>query len=869
MNDFFNRDKERKRVSELLHNFSISNPYVLWIEGISGAGKTEFLKYTISSSDLPFFKLLETDDIYKCEEVNLKNDFEYISNIIFSFQTKSPSAMEKYIHKFFSNLEHLSLLDACTIIMPQIKFLKPIGELLQSKYKGSIDSQNHIADKITNIQLIDFFSELIIHFFEKVYNYNQVVLCIDDIQWLDKASVKVITNALKKIHSRGSHLKISIFCTARERMSLSEDGKAHFIYIYNSLKDNINNICSIYIQNFNMKTTTDFIKSKGRYVLEEKVQRIFEITKGNPQELEQTLRFSDSEIDFIISTYCCRGTASIDDNCVFSRERIIGLYQENRYNAIIINILAIFTCRISLGLLFKLSSAICKKYYSELLSFGKFNEIIGDLITKKILKENTEGISLVHDSIKFLSKDLLVTTGEYSEYGEVIADILIASEVIQFNKMNSNMYMALEILTESNPERGMKEFIQYYEKNPTFVDSEMNVLGARCFCSSISSNSLMIAENVIIPKVLPCLVNTSKLKISQSVCSFIYNNWINDISDIAKTELLINYVKTQVDLSVIGKDDFNESATSLYEQLERQNPQNKNVKLQIYLLGMSVYEHMMDYDKIYSLSEQATALIENDIISDYISLTIYYRNKGLYNPHSQLIDDYKLAVFYADNITFNAHKVLLKGTALNNLGLSYFYTGEINQALDAFKESKKLLENIGYDVTRIINNIAMCHILKNEIDIAYDLLTIAISNRMDGIFMNACIDTNYALILSMMGEDAKADEILDVYIKEYEENKLRTPDTLLYCAAMINKGYITYMRHNYFDALKFYKQSCFHKYRFENELQTEKRENMSKLCLQALDLFDKNIQINMDLNNTNHDYYRKPYSAIVFAYYVV
>lgn len=635
------------------------------------------------------------------------------------------------------------------------------------------------------------------------------------------------------------------------------------------MKDNTNDICSIYIKNFNLKTTTDLIKSKGRFVLEEKAQKIFEITKGNPQELEQTLRFSDSEIDFIISAHKSIASPLTGDNYVFSRERIIGLYKENCYNAIIINILAIFTCRISTALLFKLSSAICEKYNSELFLYAKFNEIIHSLISKKILEENTDGISLVHDSMKFLAKDLLLTTGEYSEYGEIIADILIASETIQFSKMNSNMYMAMEILSESNPERGIMEFIQYHEKYPSLIDSEMNVLGAKCFCASSSCSSLMIAEQVIIPKVLPCLVNTSKLEIAQSVCRLIYNNWINDISDISKTELLINYVKIQADLSVIGDDNLRESAINLYTQLEHQKLHDKNLELQIYLLGMSVYEHKMNYNKIHNLSKKATMLIEDNSISDNISLTLYYRNKGLYNPHSQLIRDYKLAVFYADNIASSSYKILLKGTSLNNLGLSYFYIGDMDQAISSFNESQKLLESIGYDVTRIINNIAMCYVLKNEIDKAYDLLTIAISNQMDGIFMNACIDTNYALILAMLGENKKAHEILDLYIKEYDEKKLRTPDTLLYCAAMQNKGYINYMEHNYFDALKFYKKSCFHEYRFENELQTIKRENMSKLCLQAIDLFDKDIEINMDINNTENYYYRKPYSAIVFAYYVV
>lgn len=870
MNDFFNRTRERKKVSELVDNFSMLNPYVLWIEGISGSGKTEFLKYTISSSELPFFKFLEIDEIYKCEKVNTKNDFEYISNIIFSLQSKSPSAMEKYIHKFFSNLEHLSLLDACIIIMPQIKFLKPIGELLQSKYKGSIDSQNHIADKITNIQLIDFFSELIIHFFENVYNYKQVILCIDDIQWLDRASTKVITSILKKVRSRNLDIKLSIFCTAREKTGLLEEEQENFLYIYNSLKDNVNNICSVYIKNFNLKTTTDLIRSKGRYILEERIQKIFEITKGNPQELEQTLRFSDSEIDFIISSYKTNDTSiSEDDNHIFSRERIFSLYQENSYNAIIINILAIFTCRISVALLFTLSSAVFERYNSELLMFSKFNEVIHDLIGRKVIEENAEGINLIHDSMKFLARDLLFTTGEYSEYGDIIADILIKSDAVQFNKMNSNMYIAMDILSESNPERGLMEFIQYLKKFPTFVDSEMNALGAKCFCSSLSSNSPLTAEDVIIPKVLPCLVNSSKLKTAQKVCSLIYNNWMNTLSNTVQIELLINYVKTQVDLSVIGNDDYKESATNLYMQLEKKKIQNKDLELQIYLLGMSVYEHVMDYNKIHILSDKSKALIESGFISDNISLALYYRNKGLYMPHSQLENDYKKAVSYADKVASNSYKVLLKGTALNNLGLSYFYKGEIDQAIDAFKESQKLLESIGYDVTRIINNIAMCHVLKNEIDQAYNLLMIAISNRMDGIFMNACIDTNYALLLSMRGEYKKANEILDIYIKEYDEGKTRTPDTLLYCAAMLNKGYINYMNHNYFDALKFYKQSCFHVYRFENDLQTQKRENMSKLCLQAIDLFDKNIKIDMDINNKKNNYYNKPYSVIVFAYYVV
>ena len=215
MVDFFDRDSERKQVFDFLNTTDNRRTFALWIEGISGAGKTEFLKYIISASNIPVFKILDIDEYYKCEKVNMQTEFEYISNIIYTMQKKSPSKMEKYIHNFFSKQEHLSLLDACMIILPQIKYLKSISQLLYSKYQISSESQNIIADKITSLQLIDFFSNLIIYFLDKEYKNKNVLFCIDDIQWLDLKSMKVLEKIIQKIKINNIDISIAFFCTAR------------------------------------------------------------------------------------------------------------------------------------------------------------------------------------------------------------------------------------------------------------------------------------------------------------------------------------------------------------------------------------------------------------------------------------------------------------------------------------------------------------------------------------------------------------------------------------------------------------------------------------------------------------------------------
>ena len=870
MKEFFNRISERERAKQLLSRLNKLSPCVMWIEGISGVGKTQFLKHIILNTNITIFKVLD-DSFYKCDKINMNNDFEYISNLIFTLQTEFPSEIEKYINKYFSNIEHISVLDACTVVLPQIKYLKSVNDLLQVKYKGSIHTKSFIADKIVNIQLIDFFSDLILYFLLSIYEYKEVVFSIDDVQWLDKLSLSVMVNIIKKVKSKDLPINISFFCTARSKVDLSKEEVNNFMSIYKSLYDVVNDIYTIKISNFTLQTTTELVKSKGRLRLEKRIYQIYEATKGNPQELEQTLRFDDDEIDILLSEFLNKENSYINKKNLFSKEYIMSLFREEFCYAIILNLLSIITCGVSKSLLYSLSIEIYTKYKSDILVYNHFCLILQQLEEKEVISVSTDIVEITHDSIKFIIKELLIDTGEYAEYGNIIADVLIRFNLKEFKKNNSNMYIALNLLLEIDPYKGLRVFLNYFKNNLSLVDTEIYILGSKCYCSNISLTTSKSTDNIIITKVLPRLVNTYNLVEAQRLCKFLYKK-IHILTLNQKIQFLINFIKVQTDLSILNDQNGLEiSAPELFELLEQQNISNKNIKLQKYVLGMSVYEHVLNYNKIEELSYKAELLVKNNQHLDNRLLSIYYRNKGLHQPHRCLKTDYVKAINYAKNIKSIQYQTLMLGTCLNNLGLTYFYSGKIKSAIKTFTNAKVILDKIGYETVRIDNNIAMCYLIDNDINTAFDLLSQIIVNNIDGIFIKSCIDTNYALILSMLGKFQEAKKLLDIYLDEYEDSnkKLRTPDTLLYCAAMINRGYTDYLTKDYFSAAKYYKMSSFHKYRFDDDLLKLKREKMLTICLQKAGCIPDNSETSMDIKNSKSSYYLKPYSTILFAYYVV
>ena len=866
--DLFDREDERKQIDNILSNEETNRPFVVWIEGIEGAGKTQFLKYIVDKTNLFIFAFADFDCIYKCEKINMQNEFSYIANVVFKILKDYPQKFQSFLQDYFDDQNRITLLDAGCLILPQLKIFSPIKKLLETQYDTLIHSQVRVTDKLINMQLIDFFSDIIIYYINTIHpTGNHIIFCIDDMQWIDNSSLKTLNCVLRKSSRIIQGLHISILLTIHALSCLQPDEKRTYHAAYAIMEENFSDVHTVVMNNFSFNITRQLILSKKRYFLEENISKIYQITKGNPMELIQTLRFTDEEVKRILDKYTKPINTSID-NSYFSQEMIFNLYSENENYAYILNILAVLGCSIPINVILKITNEIANTIYHNIPMTLPLKNALNTLCNKGIIQESIDGFSIYQDSMKALIVEYIKENGEYVHYIHVISDVLLSESNIRFSKVKSNIYFALKLLKEADAHKGFITFVNLLNKSSEPISSEVYEIGAECFCSDIINCNITIINDIVIEKMLPVLFESGKLKIAKRVSEYIFD-FRNQITENMHIQYLIYYVKILIEMGILNSSQKKATtAVSLFKELQSLNIDNNNILMQTYLLGMSVYEHLLDFNTINDLYNNANELLSHASDISAITLSKFYRNKGLIFSHRILVDDYKMAYDYSCNIPNGIDRCIMQGTTLNNLGLAYFYNGNPTEAIKQFSDSLKILHSVGCEVTRIYNNIAVCHFILGDIESAYKFISDSLSISIDGYFINTCTKTNYALILNALGKQTEAIDILDAIILEYYSNTKKCQDEVAYSAAMLNRAYIHICNNEYLDAIKLLKESCNQKYRYEHSLQKNKRQELINYCLIKEQLIP-NADISIDFSGNTNDIYKKPYSLMPFAYYVI
>ena len=866
---FFDRKSAYKDIETAINQINDGLSTVVWVEGGAGVGKTRFIEYVYSQEPtLNIFTFFTGEIFYKCECGSACSSFEYVASIIYELQRKNPRRFEIFIQNYFDCMEHISFLDACCLILPQIKSLKSVSNLIETKYKNITAKQGKISDRLVTFQLIDLFSDLLLKFLEDIYLLDKVIFCIDDVQWLDKSSLRVIEAMVRKSSFDDRNLSISLFVTIREKECLNNDEIQNYLGLYKTLSGLYPTIHTIYLENFDLATTTSVIQDTERCFLIEQIPIIYKITNGNPQELEQTLRFSDERIRNILQRNNNSSNLINSDN-TFTLETVASLYYKTPVYAVLLSTMAMLRRRISISLLFQCVADVYLVLFNEICPYPDFAKAISYMESQDVISTDISGkeIALTHDSTNRIILDYISQNGDYVIYGKSIALTMLQSNRDFFLKEESQKLLALKLLYEVDARECFMQFRNIYDNKNDNLEATFYEIAAEAFCNDFltqSQENISFAIKVILPK----LVNSSSLTESFRLCHIIYPRFELCLTPGEQIIYLINYIKTQIDRSVISNSA--ESAITLFEKLYKYDFDNKDLYLQVLLLGMSAYEHVLEHDKILSLFKESEKLVNESATSfSNVTMCIFYRNKGLCFAHSSLKNDYFKSLIYAKDISNFQLRHLAYGTSMNNLGLSFFYNGEIDKSCRAFKISQKHLEHIGYDTARIINNIGTCYYMLKEYELAYRNFSIAASSHMEGIFMNLCIQTNLALSLYSIGQKSKAKKILDILIEEYNLGQKRSHDTLVYCAAMINRGYIAFQEEQYFQAAEYYQKSLIHTYRYQNEEQILKRTTMRDIALHLGVGINLVPNSNMDLSDNGMDFYKKPYSLVPFAFYVI
>lgn len=853
---FVNRVTERKFMQEIASDILNKKEMCVWIEGSRGAGKSYFLEYVKENSDMPIFTFGNHNWLFKCNESSIDNDYQLFVEIISAFQINYPKELNKFLVKYFENICDVSWVEALAYIIPDIKFTEWAKDLIHNSLDQIEISKSQITNMLYDAGIKKCLAMIVLHFWLKVEKRENIVLCIDDACWLDKNSIatfQILLNIIK--YEKTEKLKLSLIILTRPINELDPQ-KQNYQLLENVLNNVYKEVKYIRIKNFNYQATQEYIRLMDKKYVYETVYNIYKVTEGNPQELFQALKFNDYEFKEIAAT-----TDAKNDNYI-STEIMMKLMNDNLYTLPVLCSIALVQQDMQLIWLITIIKNFCNQILHESFDSTKFDECIEILKTQSIVCVDTHIIQIVHDSWKELAIEYIKNNGEYISYIECIIDSI--KNELPKNDAFIKEYMRL--YNEFNPKECFYTFVKNYNKSTVFLDGSIIKFVAQSLSLEAVLYTKKNIEDYIVPIILERCIQLAYYELGYQICLNISMSK-NDLSFEVLYEYLIYFAKILIDKGNLqGDEKYN--AINIVEQVVNLPQLNPNQKIESYLVAMSAYEHVLDFANINKYNSLAEDIINNHDVN-IIYRAMYLRNQGLVASHRNLYQQYCKAIYYSKKLSNKYEKNIMLGTCYNNLGLHYLYNSNIKEALQCFDESKKYLEEIGYDTFRVLNNIGICYMLNGQNSIAYNYLLQAKVLNTDCIFEKLCIQSNIAILEHKQGNHKLACSIIKPILDESKKLNKQTTDDLVYSSAMVNYAYFCFDIAEYWDALKWYKESLFFDYRYNDDLQKKKRNEMIKICMAHCGLSENMPHTIIDIEDANTDIFKKMYAPIPFAYYII
>ncbi|MCM1307003.1 MAG: ATP-binding protein [Butyrivibrio sp.] len=851
--NFLNREKQRSLLKQCLDKIQHGIEQCIWVEGSSGTGKTYFVKYMKKQENPPVFCFDDYSWLYKCNSNDINKEFSYIIALVSDFQIKHPNEFNNYLINYFNKIYSTSWVEVLVHLIPNIKFTEWAKGIVNYCAEDISNAKSDISSRLYSQGLPKFFAELILYMLNKVEKREKVLFCIDDACWLDDNSIKTINIILNMLlFSDVANFKISFAIITRRKEEL-EYGTSNYEILENILKDYFGTLEYIYVKNFDIETTKKYVELMNKTVILEKSTSIYRITNGNPQELYQALKIDSEDL-----LELCERQSNNTINMPISNELVFNFINKNLCVLPILASISLVHTTIPQSWLPILVQSICNKVHIS-FSSSSYDESVVLLEENDLISNKKNKMIIGHDSIKEIIRRFLQENGEYTDYIDAIAGGLeICSEPSDVMKDIFYLY------ADCDPKKCFNFFVKNHTSGNTLdADIYKVVIGSLIKdCSIFTHNNL---NNIIVPIIIKECAFLSLYDDVYEICRMVYY-MMGDLTPNIMFQYLALFSKVLIEMARLDMNQQFNAISIINEALQIENL-SADARIEAHLLAMSAYEHILDFDDIMKNNIKATKIYLDYAVSDYLK-AMYLRNQGLVKSHIELKRSYEEAISYAEDIDDIRQKNLMLGTCHNNLGLSYWYSNDLANAKTHFYMAKQYLENIGYDIFRVLNNISMCYLLEGDLSKAYKYLLQAKVLNIDCIFEKLCIQSNLAIIEWKLGKKESAKQIsLDIY-NEYINNNKQTADELIYSSVMVNLGYFSFCDGNYLDAANKYKESQFFKYRYNNEEQLNKRQAMIEICLSKINLLPSK-EIDMDIDDKGQDIFKCMYAPISFAYYVI
>lgn len=862
------RDAERVEIDAFLEDHAPSRVRLLQLDGKSGVGKTDLLRYVLHHASERVFLFEDDVPYHKCRPGDQDQNFAMLSSMIGALAIRRP---DEFASATNDKVRKLSVPPFSQIVLNVVSSL-PYVQGASSAYKADLDeiaaSRTQILRLARNSHVTRALTDFCVASIKEEHHQKSIIFAIDDIDWIDNDSSQVLFSICRRLSKDGYDIGIvatsDSFDTNSPTKNLVEFEKT--VRDFPEVRTTF-----IPVDLLSRDDVTKVLSQLGQDASDDMVGFLFDTTKGNFSDLMRLLRQRDSRIQLLYQNWRnARPEAPSAPALEIWIDRLRELFVDQA------------ELRTAFAIFVTLENTVTWKEFRLLISSPqqtsnasivlRTDAEIQNLLAPLMDEGDVQVIGeyLVADArLMQAAKTLLLEEGVLNQYAVRFASAFQQEGIQDSLDPTMATERAARLLLESNPKAALEELrkiIPEVRSRAVATPSALKVAAEAFLQLPQSSNESVVAALPFACVLLSQLNKVGEFFVANQLAAELWNHR-ESLTDEEREELGIDFLQASREAGALEKPG-QPSGKEIAAQAEGY-ARSADAKVRVLMTAASVFEHLNDNAAIQDAFDSADAVVAGEreaSIRSKLEREII-RNSGLRKFHGDILDEYERALADVPSID-DADTIADRASHLNHIGLANYHTGRIDDAITVFVEAAKQLEKIGIRQETPLNNLASSMLFQDRLQDALRTFEQARDIPVKPAYQTLSIDNNYAVCLYKLGNVDLAITMLE----QIANGQRPAPDPSIPSHANANLGYIFLMQGDYLEAAARYTKSNEHEFRFLMAENSRLRTMMAKYCaakagiIQSEDLGDYSF---IDLSESQSLPVRRPYQLDLNSLYVL
>ena len=861
------RDHERDVIEEAI---SAGNPgaiRLLQIDGPTGVGKTDLLRYAASLAASSNIAFRFEDDLllHKCRKGDQAVEFSLLTPLIGALSLRHPQAFASATSESIRSLPIQPIAQMALHVAGGVPYLKGAAKAYEVETAEFARSKTRLLSLARDSHVLHTLSQFIANAIKEDHPTKRVVFALDDVEWADLLSLRTLLSASRRL-ARAS-FDVLILCTSNA--TRNDDETTNLNDVESAFHDfSEATVNRLDVGNLSREQTRQVVGQYGKHLISEEIDFLYVFTSGNFADLMRLLRQREDKIRLLYNNW---RTETVPASPISSNDlwldHLASLLSRNP------------RLRYVFGVLVALENVVfvdeLRHLYPRLAGGAEGRAMSRtELATLLEPTAQTGDIQVVGDYVIAdkraldAARTIFLQDGSFTDSARCIASAYRLGELGEVLGWPEDLARSVSILATVDPEDALRTFAAALPRlrgAPT-VPTSLLLSSASAFRTACSGD--VDGPTVELgAELVRLLTHNSTFQAGAEVGHVVYarRQWLGDAS---LQRFLSDYLKCLREAGRL-RDDRRDLGREVVDELIRKSHSAERLADAL-LVASTVFEHLADYEAIRSAYERLQATIRE--IGDKNTRRrfeiAYARNLGLYRFHGDLIKEYESALELLSTLpSTDLEPTSDRASLLNHIGLGHYHAGRVMEAVASFRESLTQLDTLGKRFETPLNNLGACLLIEGQLGDALEYFEQARDVAIKPRYQTMSIDINFSVCVFKLGHEEMAVSTL----RPIADGQREAPDPAIVSHAQANLAYCLMEQGKFAAAADYYARSNTHRFRFLTQERAAVRQLLARYCaaragiLSGEDLGDMSF---VDLDETQHQPSRRAYQLDLNSLYI-